>query len=87
MKTMSEKLAPISIYQLSSGQLIFNLFFFLSSPVLFSTCQISKKRLFDKAFNINSQLLAKDYTRKKVDLILVVYHCLEAVKANRVWQQ
>ncbi len=56
MRATSEELAPVYIRQLSSGQLSSGQ---LSSSPLFSpTSCISEKRLFNKAFDINSQPLA-----------------------------
>ncbi len=50
----------------------------------FSSSCIDKKRSFDKAFDINSWSLAKDYTGKKVNLSFAGYQSSLAVKANRV---
>lgn len=56
-----EELAIIFTCQLFFSQLSSSLFFFPSS-------YIGKKQSFNKEFNINSRLLAKDHTEKKVDL-------------------
>ena len=38
-------------------------------------------------FDMNSWLLAKDHTRKEMDLSFVGCHRLIAIKANKIWQQ
>lgn len=43
------------------------------------------KRKFDKTF-INTQLLANNYTKEKVDLSLAIFRCPPAVKLNRPYQ-
>lgn len=85
MRANSEKLALVYIRQLSSDQLYSSLFFPPSSFVFFSTSRICEKQSFDKAFNINNWPLAKNYTRKKLDISFVGYYCLAAVKANKAW--
>ncbi len=87
MRATSKELAPVYTRQISSGQLPFSPLFFSSSPVLSPTSRISKKRSFDKVFDINSRLLAKDHTGEEVDLSFVGCHYPAAVKDNRAWQR
>ena len=83
MRVTLKELDFVYTHQLFSGQLFFSLLLFFSSPVLFSTSCIGKKRLFEKAININNWSLAKDYIRKKINLSWVSCHCLAAIKANK----
>ncbi len=87
MRAASKELAPVYTFQISSNQLSFSPLLSLFSSVLFPFICIGKKRLFDKAFDINSRLLARDHTRKELDLSFADCHCPAAVKANRVWQR
>ncbi len=57
------------------------------SPPLFPSNSPGEKRLFDKAFNLDSRPLADDRTGEEVDLSFAGYQCPPAVKANRLWQQ
>lgn len=76
IRETSKEFAPVFTRQLFSNLLPFSPFFFLS-------CYISEKRSFDKAFNFNSWPLAKDYTRKEIDLGFAVCHCPAALKTNK----
>lgn len=71
----SKELTPVYTCQLPSNK--------HPSLLLFLSTCISKKQPFDKAFNINSWSLAKDYTRKEVDLSFAGCQGPSAVKANR----
>ncbi len=53
---------------------------------LFSSNGLKEKRLFDKAFNLDSRPLTNNRTREEVDLSFASCQCLPAVKANRPWQ-
>lgn len=64
-------------------QLLFNQLF--SSFLLFLFNYIGKKRFFNKAFNINNQLSAKNYTRKEMNLSFTAYQYAPAIKANKAW--
>lgn len=75
MRTTSEKLAPVY-----TCQLLFNKH---PSLLFFSYIDISKKQLFDKAFDINSLLLAQDHVRKVVNLDFGGCQCFPSVKDNR----
>ena len=77
IKVTSEELVSIFIHQLFISQLF-------SCYLLFLSSHIVKKRLFDKAFDINNRLLVKDHTGNKMDLRFMVCHCLLAVKSNKV---
>ena len=79
MRATSEELALVFIHELSFSQLLSSLFLFPSS------C-IGKKQSFNKAFNINSWLLAKDCTRKEVDLSFINYYYFSVVKTNSTFQ-
>ncbi len=57
------------------------------SPSLFLSNGLGKKRLFDKAFNLDCRLLADDRTGKEVDQSFVCCQCPLSVKANRLWQR
>ncbi len=85
MRATSEGLVSVYTRQLSFGHLPSSLLLFCSSPVLFLTSCIGKKRSFDKAFDINRRPSAKNYTGKKVDLSFAGCHYLAAVKANKAW--
>ena len=58
----------------------------LSKPPLFflASC-IGKKRSSDKAFDINSRLLAKNQFGENMDLSFMGYQCLFAVEVNKTW--
>lgn len=56
------------------------------SPVFFPSSR-GKKRSFEKAFDINCRLLARDRNAEEVDLSFAGCQCPPAVKANREWQQ
>lgn len=79
MRATLEELTLVFTCQLSFSQLFSSLFLFLSS------C-IGKKWSFNKAFNINSRLLAKDYIKKNVDLSFVSYNYSTTIKTNRIFQ-
>ncbi len=75
-RVTSEELAPAFILLLLS-----------KPPLLFLANRVSKKRSFDKAFNINGRPLANNQFGKDVNLSLGGCQCPPAVKANRPWQQ
>ncbi len=53
-------------------------------PLLFSANYVSKKRLFDKAFNINCQPLANNQFGKDIDQSFAGCQYLLAVKTNKM---
>ena len=57
------------------------------SFLFFPSSGIGKKRLFNKAFNIDYWPLADNHVEKDVDLSFAECQCPSAVKANRPWQR